>query len=151
MLQLKQLSNVLWQLCHRASTGALTNYFKLSFAAYITSSLFCSRIWLVEVFARERPKVAKNIHNLKNQCTVLQKMKGVLNSTELCAFEDRPPTYTHACSLDISLPVNILCFFILEGKWIIFVFKNQCRCSKVIRRLFHYKTVRGRWESNYSE
>jgi len=43
LLQLKQLSNVLWQFCHRACTGALTNDLKLAFAAYITSSLFCSR------------------------------------------------------------------------------------------------------------
>lgn len=34
--------------------------------------------------------MAKNLHNLKTQSTDLQKMKGILNSTELCTFEERP-------------------------------------------------------------
>lgn len=43
MVQLKQLSSVLWQFYHWAFTGAWTNDLKLSFEADITSSLFCSR------------------------------------------------------------------------------------------------------------
>lgn len=74
--------------------GILTNHpdkwLKLGFAAYITCSFFCSRRWFVEVFTKENHKVAKNISNLKNQSTHLQKMKGTLSHVELCIVEERP-------------------------------------------------------------
>lgn len=121
MLQLKQLSKVLWQFHHYAFIGAWTNDLNLGFAADVTSSLFCSRRWFVEVFTMDSYKVAKNIHNLKNQSTDLQKMKAIFNSTDLHSFQERPlPTS------DIQMPVvhiyiclSAFCtFFILKAKWI---------------------------------
>lgn len=108
--------------------GILDKWLKLGFAAYITCSLFCSRRWFVEVFTKESHKVAKDISNLKNQSTDLQKMKGILNHTEIYTVGERPLLtfwHPHACNLDMHLSVSVLCIFSLEAKWIFFTLRTK--------------------------
>lgn len=73
----------------------------------------------MEVFTMDSCKAAKNIHNLKNKSTDLQKMKAILNSTDLCTFEERqlPTSDTQMPAACVYTCLSTFCtFFILKGK-----------------------------------